>query len=191
MRFLTAVRLWICFASIAILSALSACGEAGAMQSHASESSRLGPLSLAVVGYNYTDRYIDTFTVNGQGGGNLYVSSETSGGGGTVCCVMFYPGTNHGMVRIRWQHGACYYREYSTSSTDVYETLHSFFREERIAVPRQVPAGAKNMEIHFYPDGTIQIALTATESAPRFKLSKSREDNSRYPWCPNEQKPVE
>ncbi|MFZ5520651.1 MAG: hypothetical protein ACOZD0_05545, partial [Pseudomonadota bacterium] len=31
-------------------------------------------VSLTIEGYNYTDDYIDQFTVNGQGGGNLYLS---------------------------------------------------------------------------------------------------------------------
>lgn len=39
-------------------------------------------VSLTIEGYNYTDDYIDQFTVNGQGGGNLYLSTPTSGGGG-------------------------------------------------------------------------------------------------------------
>jgi len=42
---------------------------------------------LTIVGYNYTDTYIGSFTVNGAGGGNIEVSSKTSGGGGGVCCA--------------------------------------------------------------------------------------------------------
>ncbi|AKI99144.1 Hypothetical protein AA314_00771 [Archangium gephyra] len=42
----------------------------------------LEPISLEINGFNYTDLYIDNFSVNGNSGGNLYVSSPTSGGGG-------------------------------------------------------------------------------------------------------------
>lgn len=48
--------------------------------------------SLGIVGYNYTNRAINTFTIDGAGGGNLYVSSPASGGGGTTCCVPYVPG---------------------------------------------------------------------------------------------------
>ncbi|MBC7993450.1 MAG: hypothetical protein H7Z15_09445, partial [Rhizobacter sp.] len=42
------------------------------------------PKSYSVVayGYNYTDTYIDSFEVDGAGGGNLEVSTPTAPGGG-------------------------------------------------------------------------------------------------------------
>jgi hypothetical protein len=61
----------------------------GAPASIASELKAGAPRhhALAIVGYNYTERYIDSFHVNGQGGGNLYVSGPTAGGGSSACCV--------------------------------------------------------------------------------------------------------
>jgi hypothetical protein len=60
-------------------------------------------ISLEINGFNYTDLYIDSFEVNGQGGGNLFVSSPTSGGGGGVCCVSFTPGTRLPVqLTIKW-----------------------------------------------------------------------------------------
>jgi hypothetical protein len=49
--------------------------------------SRAKPVGLAIEGYNYTNRFIDSFTVtdedgNGAWGGNVFLSSPTSGGGG-------------------------------------------------------------------------------------------------------------
>ncbi|QBQ38021.1 DUF3304 domain-containing protein [Pseudoduganella plicata] len=32
------------------------------------------PVMLSITGYNYTNRHIESFSVNGQGGGNIYVS---------------------------------------------------------------------------------------------------------------------
>lgn len=54
------------------------------------------PIGLAIEGYNYTNRYIASFTVtdengNGAWGGNVFLSSPTSGGGGGTCCVMLDP----------------------------------------------------------------------------------------------------
>lgn len=50
------------------------------------------PVGLTLSGYNYTNRYIDQFSVNGIGGGNLHVSTVTSGGT-NVCCFSYTPGT--------------------------------------------------------------------------------------------------
>ena len=61
------------------------------------------PVSLEINGFNYTDLYIDSFEVDGQGGGNLFVSSPTSGGGGGVCCVSLTPGTRLPVpLNIKW-----------------------------------------------------------------------------------------
>ena len=144
---------------------------------------------LAIVGYNYTNRYIDSFSVNGQGGGNLYVSSAHGGGGGTVCCVQYRPGTRLNTVTVRWQSGACYYREVS-SSNEVFYSLHSFFKEQEVVVADSVPPKAAYLEVHFYPDGSVQAAVTAQASAPRLALDKAREDKSKYPRCPNEEQPA-
>ncbi|MBN8471406.1 DUF3304 domain-containing protein [Corallococcus exiguus] len=58
------------------------------------ESSVLAkPISMEINGYNYTDLAIDSFEVNGQGGGDLSVSSTTSGGGKGTCCLGLSPGT--------------------------------------------------------------------------------------------------
>ena len=40
--------------------------------SYASES-----VSLTLHGYNYTNRYIDSYSINGQGGGNLFLSTSS------------------------------------------------------------------------------------------------------------------
>ncbi|TDM06527.1 MAG: hypothetical protein C4K60_18530 [Ideonella sp. MAG2] len=63
------------------------------------------PLMYSVVpyGYNYTDGYIDSFSVNGAGGGNLAVSTPTSPGGGHTCCTMLFSGTPKGEpFKIKW-----------------------------------------------------------------------------------------
>lgn len=45
------------------------------------------PYMLGVAGYNYTNRAIADFSVNCAWGGNVFLSTPTSGGGGTVCCL--------------------------------------------------------------------------------------------------------
>lgn len=92
---------------VALLVGLQACAQTP--KSMASKSAPLGePVGLLIEGYNYTDDYISSFTVNGQGGGNLFVSSPTAGGGKSVCCVSYTPGTLLPMkVKVRWVTDYC------------------------------------------------------------------------------------
>lgn len=146
-------------------------------------------LSLALVGYNYTSRYIDTFSANGQGGGNLYVSSPTSGGGGTVCCVPYVQGRPAGEVTVRWQSGGCMFRVPGGLADGSTHLVHEFFREIKVKVDPRIPSRPKNFEVHFYPDGHVEAAITGEYSSPRLVYSKSREDISDFPRCPDEKEP--
>jgi hypothetical protein len=150
-----------------------------------------GSVSLALIGYNYTNRHINTFTVDGQGGGNLYVSSPTSGGGGSVCCVPYWRGLKDYKVIVRWQHGACYYPIRSRTSGEVFDELHFFYKEVEVTVDDLSPNIPSNFEVHFYPDGSVKAAVTEFMSMPRLSLRKDRRDSTRYPRCPNDQKPSE
>lgn len=47
-----------------------------------------GPFELELVGYDYTDRAILDFSVSGASGGNIFLSTKTSGGGKYACCVI-------------------------------------------------------------------------------------------------------
>jgi hypothetical protein len=71
----------------------------------------LNVASLALTGYNYTDKSIDGFTVDGLGGGNLRVSGESNGGGGDVCCLSYLVGAKARTVKVRWQKSACWEKE--------------------------------------------------------------------------------
>jgi hypothetical protein len=146
--------------------------------------------SLSLVGYNYTSRYIDTFSVNGQGGGNLYVSGPTSGGGGSICCISYVQGRPAGEVTVRWQSSGCMFRVPGQLSDGRTHTSHNFFSEIRVKVDPRIPARPQNFEVHFYPDGHIEAAITDTYSSPRLVYSESREDRSDFPRCPNETEPT-
>lgn len=145
--------------------------------------------SLALVGYNYTSRYMHSFSVNGQGGGNLYVSSATSGGGGTVCCISYVKGRPAGEVTVRWQAGGCLFRVPGGLTDGSTHLAHSYFREIKVKVDPRIPIRPRNFEVHFYPDGHVEAAITDEESLPRLVYSKSREDRSDYPRCPDEKEP--
>jgi len=147
-------------------------------------------IQLGLEGYNYTNRYIDAFDVNGQGGGNLFVSGPSSGGGGTACCVSYITGPGAWEVTVRWQTGACTFNE-RTSGGEKFNDIHSFFKEVKVQVDPNIPDQPRYFEVHFYPDGHVEAAITEHASRPRLILSKDREDRSHYPRCPNGQEPKE
>lgn len=113
------------------------------------------PVSLEINGFNYTDLYIDSFEVNGQGGGNLYVSSPTAGGGGSVCCVSWSPDTPRPVpLTVRWTRG------------------QDRWCEQEVAISGPVPAKPEHLGVHFFPDGHIEAELT--EDYPSVKLPLER-----------------
>jgi hypothetical protein len=148
-------------------------------------------LSLGLTGYNYTDREISEFFVNGQGGGNIAVSSPGSSGGGTVCCVPYVVAPAPWTVKIRWQSDACYYHVKSTISDEVFENIHWFYKERDVVVETPALQTPRYMEVHFYPDGSVKAAVTEHASTPRVKLQPQREIRTRYPRCPDDREPVD
>ena len=106
-------------------------------------------------GYNYTDRYIDSFEVDGSGGGNLEVSIPTAGGGKNTCCTTLVSGLPLGTeFTIEW-----------TRDREVW-------CEQTVKLTRPVPLDPHYLEVHFYQDGHIEIEATQQASAPRLKLDR-------------------
>ncbi|HEX8819697.1 MAG TPA: DUF3304 domain-containing protein [Archangium sp.] len=109
------------------------------------------PIGLTISGFNYTDLYIDHFSVNGNGGGNVYVSSPTSGGGGFTCCASWFTNMTVPMrVEVVWT------RDRNRWCTKVVETTGP------------TPANPSHLAVHFFPDGRIEAELT--EDPPKMKL---------------------
>ena len=147
-------------------------------------------ISLGIVGYNYTNRYIDAFSVDGAGGGNLFVSGPSSGGGGTACCTPYVIGLKTFKVKVRWHTAACTYNE-RVSHGEKFSDTHRFFKEMQVQVEPNIPDNPRYLEVHIYPDDRVEAVVTEEVSRPRLILSKDREDNSDYPRCPNGKKPQE
>jgi hypothetical protein len=148
------------------------------------------PIKLGIVGYNYTNRYIDAFSVNGAGGGNLFVSGPGGGGGGTACCANWAVGLKTRKVIVRWHTAACIYNE-RTSGGEKFRDTHRFFKEVEVQVAPGIPDQPRYLEVHIYPDEHVEAAVTEAVSRPRLNLTEDREDNSDYPRCPNGKKPTE
>lgn len=146
-------------------------------------------VQLTLIGYNYTDRYIDQFSADGAGGGNLFVSGPGGGGGGRVCCVAYIVGSTVWKTTIRWQTDACTYNnEIDTNGQRLYE-IYSYFKENDILVNADIPARPQYFEVHFYPDGHVEAAITEKSSLPRLNLPRDREDRTGYKQCKNNKKP--
>ncbi|NVD71789.1 DUF3304 domain-containing protein [Duganella sp. BJB1802] len=171
---------------------LGACGNGVASpggEVHKRDMPNGAPISLSLSGYNYTNQSIDSFSVNGQGGGNIFVSTPTSGGGGTACCVTYFPNGVLKKVTVRWQSGGCYFHRFLTKSNEVFDTFYPYYKEADVSISEDVAKDPKRMEVHFYPDGTVQVHITDEASEPRLSLPPSREDLRKLPRCSHDKKP--
>ncbi|WP_413785856.1 DUF3304 domain-containing protein [Aquabacterium sp.] len=151
--------------------------------------------SLLIQGYNYTDDYIHSFTVDGQGGGNLYVSGPTSGGGGSVCCASFSKGSPLPIrLKIRWVAAYCMWNE-----PNPYPYGQRFYNQ-RISLWREAEALAvdlsqgkpRALEVHIFPDGHVEAAITQGHSRPRMVLPDDHRGlrpgvQHTYPDCTDDQ----
>ena len=112
--------------------------------------------SVTAYGYNYTDTYIDSFEVNGSGGGNLEVSIPTAGGGGHTCCALVTTGLPIGYkFKVKWTRD------------------RQRWCEQDVPLTKAVPPEPRYLEVHFYPDGKVEIEATQTASPPRLKLERA------------------
>lgn len=144
---------------------------------------------LGLVGYNYTDREIEDYSIDGVGGGHIRKSSPTSGGGGTTCCVRLLKELNGTIqVKVRWQVDGCRYLIKDLDGNSE-AARHFFYREEEVSVT--IPPGKTiaYLETHFYPNGRPQVRLTEYSSLPALALDKKRPDRSLFPRCKDDQHP--
>lgn len=179
-----------CLTGLSLLMGLQACAQSP--DAAPSKPTRRGePVGLLLQGYNYTDDYIDSFTVNGQGGGNVFVSSPTSGGGKSVCCVSYAPGTPLPMkVRVRWVSGYCSFQETSPYGR-TNAILRNLWSETEALVDDRSDGHPYALEIHIYPDQHVAGSVTRGESMPRVILPRNQDFDrpgakKAYPQCSND-----
>ncbi len=170
-----------------IFLALSACNGSSEPNPGRTETTQGPKMELAIVGYNYTAKYIDSFDVGPVGGGNIHLSSETGGGGGIVCCFVFHRDVGQRTVNVKWPESICKYNVRTFSNGATSSDFHDNLRNISVEIATPISDHPQFLEIHFYPDGTVQAAITEAISAPRIVLSKSR--GKPMPICPNNSKP--
>ena len=101
--------------------------------------------SFTLVGYNYTERPIYTFSVNGGGGSNIFVGG---GGASFSCCTDITVGQP---VEIKWL--------YDTTEKQYLAGLREEKRSTTVIVPPPTVPEAEYLEVHFYPDHHVELAL--------------------------------
>lgn len=105
--------------------------------------------SLAIVGYNYNDRYMDSFFVNGQGGGNMGVSWPGSSGQGSICCVNWRDGSKlPKKINVQWVAAYCMQRR-TNSDGETKDWREPVWKSADVDLNGPVPANPQNLEIHF------------------------------------------
>ena len=143
--------------SVAVPAAASTPAPAeSAMPIERDSRGHLKTYSVVAYGYNYTDLYIDSFEVDGAGGGNLSVSTPTAGGGGHACCASVTSGLPLGtLFTIKWTRD------------------RKRWCEQDVPLTKPIPIEPRYLEVHFYPDGKIEIDATQRASPPRLKLERA------------------
>lgn len=117
---------------------------------------RLETHLVSVHGYNYSNTKIDSFDVNGFDGGRLDVSTPSAGGGERLCCAQVTSGVSLAFQFIvRWTRDRKRWCEQIVSHT------------------KPVPKDPRYLEVHFYPDGRIELDVTQEASPPRLKLKRA------------------
>ena len=145
---------------------------------------------LGLVGYNYTDRHISNYTVNGAGGLDVMLSSSTSGGSGITCCVrLAKKSLIPPRVKVRWQYDGCIYLIRDERDGKADRVRHYYYKEVEVDVLRADHGTPEYLETHFYPDGTVKVSATDDLSRPRLILDEKRFDKSLFPKCKNDEKP--
>ena len=114
---------------------------------------------MGIVGYNYMEVGVSDYLVNGTGAWNLAVSNGVSGGGKTACCFGWAPAAKLPMpIRIEW-----------TRDGETWCRKTAMLTEPG-------PPEPTTLEVHFYPDRHIEVAITDVYSPARLQLSRAGRD---------------
>lgn len=146
--------------------------------------------TLSLVGYNYTNRIIESYTVDYASGGDIKLSSATSGGGGISCCFDYYPSLGGKMlVKVRWQVDGCTYVLRNPVTKATADVRHLYYKEKMVEVERRTNGMPEFIETHIFPNGSVKVFLTAEISSPILRLDAERPDGSSFPRCKDGKKP--
>lgn len=133
---------------------------------------------LPIAGYNYTDRVIGGFSVNGQGGGNIGLTVRTSLPSGSTCCVGWLEGSElPRTVSVQWVSSYC--MRSAEAYGDKFLIREPLWSVTDVQLEGPVPADPKNFEVHFYRNGKVEVAITRESSVPRVLLDMTPDEATR------------
>ncbi|MGO4812243.1 DUF3304 domain-containing protein [Cupriavidus sp. 2MCAB6] len=115
---------------------LAAFGTACTATSHA--------IAMDLVGYNYTDRYVAAYSVNGYPGANIY---PHEGGGKFVCCIS---------VPAEWQPGMTVTVKWSGKRN----TNPIPWKTRIVDVPPYTSKDRGHLAVHFFPNDEVKVLVT-------------------------------
>lgn len=117
--------------------------------------------SVTLIGYNYTERPIGWFSVDDAGGSNVF-AREKSGGGKMTCCLDIEVGKE---VHVRWVYSYTKKQYMAGAREDEFEA--------RARIPPPDSERSSYLEVHFYPDNHVELALTDFPSYARWDEIRS------------------
>ncbi|WP_174909995.1 DUF3304 domain-containing protein [Burkholderia diffusa] len=124
----------------------------GAWWVHAQTAS-YGPYRVA--GFNYTDRGVYNFVVDGFGAGSVH--ARQFGGGGTVCCMQVPRNKKTWHLKIT----------YDLTPEEVAKNLSPEIYETDIAIPKLPTKRDGYIAFHFLPDRKIEAQWVEYPTSPR------------------------
>lgn len=143
---------------------------------------------LGLIGFNYTNRLIDHYSIDSSGGGHVHLSSPTSGGSGVVCCTRISKAQREKItVKVKWQVDGCTYPIKSLTGR-VGERRIFYYKEALVYMDPPTSLEPAYLETHFYPDGSVKVKVTEFISLPEMRLDEDRKDQTIFSRCKDEKK---
>ncbi|WP_162600681.1 DUF3304 domain-containing protein [Paraburkholderia sp. C35] len=123
------------------------------------------------MGYDYTDRALLGFSVNGMSGGNVLLSTSTAGGGKYACCVRLDP-----TIQTPFDIDVGYIREALVEypSERIIKPADQDIVRAHVRVTGPVAEKPAYPEVHFFPDGHIEASLSGKDGPSPTRLRLSR-----------------
>nr|WP_227789697.1 MULTISPECIES: DUF3304 domain-containing protein [unclassified Burkholderia] len=109
-----------------------------------------------VIGYNFTDRSIYSFTIDGFGAGNVR-AHKPGGGGGTVCCMEVPREKKTWHIKLQYELTQEQYK--NNLPNDVFET--------DIVIPPLPDKHGGYIEFYFLPERKIDARWAISPTDPR------------------------
>ena len=119
-----------------------------------------------VIGYNYTDRSIYSFTIDGFGAGGS-TAHKPGGGGKSVCCMDIPRGKKIWHIKIEYELTRDQYK--NNLPSDVYET--------NISVPSLPNKSQGYIEFHFLPGRKIEAQWVDYPTDPHIPFARPNAAN--------------